>query len=155
MRIIETDDDDIFVFFEDNIEINRIKFNISWSKCCTICDNPVDVKIEIDDFESDLAYLMYLLIVPEYVKEYKGLSQNNKFYKIIDRKARPVCKYCFTHYKDYMKGPRQILSRELGNRTGFGNYKSLSLTTEDIYQWGKQLDEFIREVLTDNNLFRL
>jgi hypothetical protein len=116
------------------------QFNVYWYHTCSFCKHPLDVVIYLthDVSQNKLfwkRYFNYRLLKP------CDFSMNKMYIKILNLKARRVCKWCYEN-KPYKIGFRDIMYRETTGRSLAPTSKSMS--TSEIYDWFESFNRYVR-----------
>ena len=68
-------------------------------------------------------------------------SMNKMYYRIVNLKARRVCKWCYEN-KPYKIGFRKLVNRETTGKSLAP--RSNSLSTEEVYDWFESFNRYVR-----------
>ena len=105
------------------------------NKKCSVCRSPLNVSLRLTPAEYDLIHEFSVMNPLD-------MAQNKLMYKICDRKARAMCKGCYSLAKQPVW--RYLRDRETGNKTKYHRCISYrpTVTSTSFCEWLKRFREY-------------
>lgn len=111
---------------------------IRWHNKCYMCSAPLDFSANIPG-EYLRAFYTYSKFKPI------NFVTNMSYVKIIGLNQRRLCLKCFSYKKcKQLPGPKKLFMRETGQIKDLMTHGRSPLTTQDVYEWFKDFDEFAK-----------